>query len=129
MAKKRFPEDLKFAGETIRYAFDSWQPGTLGELQSRLEEVRDEMESFDSDDLIEDHWDELTVAADYVLLFGDVTEQVEELDLPLDFDYRLANVEEDIQQVEELIEGLGESFKFANLPKPKYMRKTKTKAA
>lgn len=129
MAKKRFPEDLKFAGEHVRFAFDTWKPGTLGELQSRLEEVRDEMESFDSDVLIADHWDELTVAADYILLFGDVAEQVEELDLPLDFDYRLANVEEDILQVEELIEGLGESFKFADLPKPKYMRKKKTKAA
>ena len=128
MAKKRFPQDLKFAGEQIRYAFDSWQPSTLGELQSDLEEVQQEMESFNGDDLIADHWDELTVAADYVRLFEDPTEQVEELDVPFDFDYRLANVEEDLMDLEVLIEGLGESFKFTDLPKPKHMRK-KPKAA
>ena len=128
MAKKRFPEDLKFAGETIRYAFNSWQPGTLGELQSRLEEVRDEMESFDGDDLIADHWDELTIAADYADMFSDPDDRGDD-DWPLTFEYRLANVEEDIQYVEELIEGLGETFKFADLPKPKYMQKKKTMAA
>lgn len=128
MAKKRFPEELKFAGETVRYAFDSWQPETLGELYSCLEEVQEEMERFDGDDLIADYWDELSIAADYASMFSDPDERGSD-DWPLTFEYRLANVEEDILHVEELIEGLGESFKFADLPKPKYMRKKKTKAA
>ena len=34
-----------------------------------------------------------------------------------DVDYRLANVEEDIGEVEELIEALGESFSVKRLPK------------
>ena len=128
MANKRFPENLKFAGETIRYAFDSWKPETLGELQTCLEEVREEMESFDGDDLIADHWDDLTIAAEYESMFGDPRERDEDEE-PLTFDCRMENVNEDIEFVEELIEGLGVSFKFIDLPKPKHMRKQKTKAA
>jgi len=128
MAKKRFPEELKFAGEHVRFAFDTWKPETLGELHTCLEEVREEMESFDGDDLIADHWDELSIAGEYQSMFGDPSEWDDE-HFPLTFDYRMENVNEDIEFVEELIEGLGESFKFADLPKPKYMRKKKTKAA
>lgn len=128
MAKKRFPEELKFAGEHVRFAFDTWKPETLGELHTCLEEVREEMESFDGDDLIADHWDELCIAGEYQSMFGDPSEWDDE-HFPLTFDYRMENVNEDIEFVEELIEGLGESFKFADLPKPKYMRKKKTKAA
>ena len=128
MAKKRFPEDLKFAGEHVRFAFDTWKPETLGELQTCLEEVRDEMEGFDGDDLIADHWDDLTIAAEYESMFGDPSDRGEDED-PLTFEYRMEYVNEDIEFVEELIEGLGETFKFADLPKPKYMQKKKTKAA
>lgn len=128
MAKKRFPDELKFAGETVRYAFDSWQPETLGELYSCLEEVREEMETFDGEALIADHWEELSIAGEYQSMFGDPSEWDDD-DFPLTFDIRLGDVEEDILYVEELIEGLGESFKFIDLPKPKYMRKKKTKAA
>jgi len=117
--KKRFPQDLKFAGEQIRDAFDSWQPDTLSDLQSRLQEVQQEMESFDGEDLISDHLDELTVAAEYESLFTDPGDDND----PVTFNYRMANVEEDIEHLEELIEGLGESFKFKDLPKPKHMKK------
>lgn len=120
MAKKRFPQDLTFAGETVRYAFDNWQAETLGKLLTGLEEVREEMESYDGDALIADHWDELGIAADYAGMFGDPSEWDDD-DWPLTFDYRLANVEEDIMYVEQLVEGLGQSFKFDDLPKPKYM--------
>jgi hypothetical protein len=127
MAKKKFPEDLTFAGEQIRYSFDSWRPSTLGELQCCLEEVKEEMEQFDGEELMADHWEELTIAGEYQSMFGDPSEWDDE-HFPLTFEYRLENVNEDIEFVEELIEGLGESFKFTDLPKPKYMKK-KPKAA
>jgi hypothetical protein len=128
MARKRFPEDLKFAGEQIRYAFDSWNDDapieTLEDLRDLLVEVRDEMEEFDGDDLIFEHLDELYLTRDYESLF---TEPGDDND-PVTFHDRMANVEEDIEHLEELIEGLGESFKFTDLPKPKHMKK-KPKAA
>lgn len=128
MAKKRFPKDLKFAGEQIRYAFDSWNGDapieTLEDLRDLLVEVQEEMEEFDGEDLISEHLDELYLTRDYESLF---TEPGDDND-PVTFNDRMGYVEEDIEHLEELIEGLGESFKFAHLPTPKHMKK-KPKAA
>lgn len=121
MSKKSIPEDLNYAAGEVRYAFNSWQTDTIGELLTLLREVEDEMESYDGDALIADHWDELTIAAEYQSMFGDPSDWDDDC-YKLTFEYRLANVEDDIMYVEQLIEALGPSFKFTDLPKPKYMK-------
>ena len=84
--------------------------GTLEELREHLESVRSEMLRYDGDELIADYIDELDVAADYLGTFEDEDDERET------FDYRLANVDEDLQNVDDLIELVGESFKVAHLP-------------
>ncbi|MCR9209040.1 MAG: hypothetical protein NXI28_12475 [bacterium] len=86
--------------------------GTLEELLDFLDSVRYEMRQYDGDELIADHIDDLCDAAVYLADFGDD----EDDDLP-DFDYRMDNINEDIEHVEELIAFDGESFKVADLPK------------
>lgn len=124
MKKKRIPENLDYAAKHIRCAFDHWHQtdviGTVGDLLTTLQEVIDEMSQFEGDALIVDHWDNLGITTEYINLFGDPDDHQDD-DWPLTFDYRLANVEEDIMYVEQLVEGLGESFKFDDLPKPEYM--------
>jgi len=119
--KKPLSEDLKFAGEHIRYAFRHWHEtgitSTLGGLLNTLRVAEEDMARFDRHALIADHWEDLRVALSYVELFGDPN--LHDDDLPLTFEYMLANIKEDIDLVEQLIEGLGESFKFADLPKSK----------
>jgi hypothetical protein len=130
MAKKRFPKDLKLAGEHIQSAFCYWHKkrliSTLGSLLNRLRVVEYDMGRFDGDALIADHWEDLRVGLDYVELFGDPNDHDD--DLPLTFEYRLENVEDDIYVVELLIERLGPSFEFADLPKPKCVRTNPTAA-
>jgi hypothetical protein len=76
---------------------------TLGELRDYMLEVRAEMNQRNDDELVAD-LDE--VAAEYCASFGedDVT-----------VGYRLANVEEDISVIEELIEELDEQYKVRSL--------------
>ena len=62
------------------------------------------------DELIVDHIGDLCHAALYLSDFGD------EDDEQRDFDYRMDNIDEDIESVEYLIALDGESFKVANLP-------------
>ena len=123
MKKQSIPQDLDYEAKHIRFEFRTWHKGgvfnTLGELLTTLREVEDEMSRFDGEALIVDHWDDLGIATDYLNLFSDPHDHNE--DWPLTFDYRLSNVDEDIMNVEQLVEGLGESFKFDDLPKPKYM--------
>lgn len=130
MAKTRFPQDLTFEGEQIYSAFWSWHEkgyiNTLGDLLRRLRVVEYDMNRFDRDALIIDHWEDLRIGLDYVELFGDPNDHYDEL--PLTFEYRLENVDEDIMYVEELIEVLGESFMFYDLPKPKCMSAQQTVA-
>lgn len=125
MAKKRIPQHLDFEAKHIRFEFRYWHESgmvsTLSGLLGLLREVEDEMSRFDGNALIVDHWDELGITTDYVSLFGDPGEHDDEW--PLTFDERIANVEEDITHVEKLIEGLGESFKFTELSKPKHEKK------
>ncbi|QGJ70880.1 Hypothetical protein PBC10988_25790 [Planctomycetales bacterium 10988] len=123
MKKKRIPEQLEFVAQHIRHEFNYWyeigRVRTLGGLLHTLRVVEYDMARFDGDALIADRWEELRLGLDYVELFGDPNDHDD--DEPLTFDYRLANVEDDIMCVEELVEGLGESFQFGDLPKPKYM--------
>lgn len=129
MTKNLIPDGLNYTAERIRFDLRFWldaqMANNLGDLHRLLEEVQDEMIGVGGDALIVDHWDELEVAAGYISAFGAPTEQEEDLDVPYDFDYRLANVEEDLMHVEQLIEGLGESFKISDLPIPIYVKKIK----
>lgn len=125
MTKKHIPEDLAFEAEHVRFNFRSWidaeMVSTLGDLQVLLQEVEDEMTCFDSEALIVDHWDELGAASEYVSLWGDPSERDADED-PLTFQYSLGNLEEDLRYVEELIDGLAESFKISDLPMPKFAK-------
>jgi len=123
MTKKPIPSDLQFAASFTSENFDKWEAGeTLGKLRRFLEVVQEEMCSFDEDELVIDHWDNLCDAADYLTFWGDPKERDTDED-ELTFSYRLVNVEEDLMHVEDLIEVLGESFKISDLPMPEYGKK------
>jgi hypothetical protein len=89
--------------------------GTLADLLVFLECVRFEFLQYDADELIADHIDDLRNGSEYLIDFGDPSEPVDGDELPT-FEYRLANIEEDIMTLDELIELVGESFKVADLP-------------
>lgn len=89
---------------------------TLGELLQFLERAQDELLSFNGDDLLMEIEGELSDAADYLATWEQQTGYMDGEEFA-DVDYRLANVEEDIGEVEELIEALGESFSVKRLPK------------
>lgn len=106
-------DDRKRCMEWVKMQHGCWiaanSNGTLEELREHLESVRSEMLRYDGQELIADYIDELDVAADYLGTFED------DDDRPT-FDYRLENVDEDLEQVDDLIELVGESFKVADLP-------------
>ena len=89
---------------------------TLGELLQFLERAQDELLSFNGDDLLVEIESDLSDAADYLDTWEKKTGYMDDEEFA-DVDYRLANVEEDIGEVEELIEALGESFSVKRLPK------------
>lgn len=94
-----------------------WNPtATLGELLQFLELAQDELLSFNGDDLLMEIEGELSDAADYLATWEQQTGYMDGEEFA-DVDYRLANVEEDIGEVEELIEALGDSFSVKRLPK------------
>jgi len=103
--------DHEIAKSDVVFAHTSWikrnPNGTLGELLEFLDAVRHELYQYDSDDLIADHIDDLSIAAFYLSDFEDDDET---------FDIRVEGVDEDIESVEELIAFDGESFKVADLP-------------
>lgn len=88
--------------------------GTLGELLAWLEEAYEECLTFVSSDdpVIEETDDIPPTLADYLSAFDDHDGE--------QFSYREANLEEDIQEVEELIEELGKGMRLAKLPKLKF---------
>lgn len=87
---------------------------TLAELLEYLEFVRYEMQRYEPDDLIVDHFDQLGVAAEYL---AEWDEPHSDDDEPHDFEYRLANLDEDIERLDEVIDMLGAEFKLADLLK------------
>lgn len=95
----------------------------LSNLLSFLLAVQDDFEQFDEDDVLADITDDLGEAGEYLAEF-------ESFELPI-YDggglptvgYRTANVEEDIEDVGELIELLGESYEVKRLPVPKHRAK------
>ena len=114
-------EHLAFVRKEVGNNHSRWitarRSATLGDLLAHLEGVQDELMSFNDDDILADIADELGDAADYLSDFAPLDEPVG-LDGELaTVEYRLANVEEDIGFVEELIEAVGRSYKVSRLPK------------
>lgn len=94
-----------------------WNPtATLGELLQLLERAQDELLDFNGDDLLVEIEGELSAAADYLDTWEQKTGYMDGEEVA-DVDCRLANIEEDIGEVEELIEALGDSFSVKRLPK------------
>jgi midasin (ATPase involved in ribosome maturation) len=102
--------------ETVYRAHKKWiknnRSATLADLRQFLSDVADEFDGFEEDALIADHFGELWHGADYLSEWADPTTDSDE---PVTFEYRLANVEEDIGNVEDLIELVGDSFKVKSL--------------
>lgn len=120
MAKKHLDFVKRIARQSHGRWIDSNPSATLGDLHSYLEVVRDELSEYDPDDVLAEIIDELDLAADYLSDFDEVDEPVFDDELAT-VDYRMANVEEDIGDVEELIESLGASFRVSRLPKWKLL--------
>lgn len=94
-----------------------WNPtANLGELLQFLERAKDELLSFNDDDVLVEIEAELSDAADYLDTWEKKTGYMDNED-PATVDYRLENLEEDIGEVEELIEALGKLFSVKRLPK------------
>lgn len=89
--------------------------GALADLLEFLDLVRFEILRYDADELIVNHIDDLGIAADYLSDWDDPSVPVDEDELP-SFGYRLENLDEDLQHVDELIDLVGDSFKVADLP-------------
>lgn len=120
----RYLEILK---KEIGRKFSLWrkpnQSATLGDLLQFLDRAQDELLSFDGDDLLVDIECELSDAANWLATW-ESNEGCFDDEKPLTVEYRLANMEEDISQVEELVEELGESFIVKLLPKWKSPKKS-----
>ena len=120
------PSYGKLTAETVRCAHKAWiaknSDASVGDLVAYLDAVRVEFLQHDEDDLLADHIADLNKAADYLSGWGDVSEPVVDDELPT-FGYRFANLEEDIQEVDELIGLFGESHRLADLPKDEPQKK------
>jgi len=100
------PAYVAFSCEVVRSSHKAWiaknPNATLGDLVAYLDAARAEFMRFDEDDLLADHIDDLNEAAAYLAGWGDVTKPVFG-DEPPTFGYRFANLEGDIDNVDELI--------------------------
>jgi hypothetical protein len=95
-----------------------WNPtANLGELLQFLERAKDELFSFNDDDVLVEIESELSDAADWLATWGPIESHVDGDGEPATVGYRVEELEEDIGEVEELIEALGESFSVKRLPK------------
>lgn len=101
--------------------FTKWRKSnptaTLGDLLQFLERAKDELLDFNGDDVLVEIESELSDAADWLATWGPIESHVDGDGEPATVWYRVEELEEDIGEVEELIEALGESFKVKRLPK------------
>ena len=79
--------------------------------------VQDELLDFNGDDILAEIECELSDAAKWLRSWGPIEVHVDCDGEPATVEYRLAKIEEDIGEVEELIEELGESFSVKQLSK------------
>lgn len=110
---------LKNVGDNHRRWIEENKDATLGDLLEYLNSVQDELTAYDEDVVLADIIDELVAAADYLDDFTPVEEPLDDDGEMATVEYRLANVEEDIEYVEELIDELGEEFLVSQLPQVK----------
>lgn len=117
-AKKQELSRLK---RMARHNHGSWieanPSAKLDDLLDYLRAVEEELLGYDPDDVLAEIVGELDQAAAYLDDFSNLDEPVYDGgDLPT-VEYRMANLEEDIGDVEELIAALGESYRVSRLPK------------
>lgn len=110
---------LKTVSDNHRRWIKENKDATLGDLLEYLNSVQDELTAYDEDVVLADIIDELVTAADYLDDFTPVEEPLDDDGEMATVEYRLANVEEDIEYVEELIDELGEEFLVSQLPQVK----------
>lgn len=107
----------EFTLDVVANAHRCWirdnQSSTLIELYSYLLSVESVFDCFDDEERVIDHIDEFNEEADHYV------RQFEELEfdcgLPVTFQYRRDNLDEDIDHVQELIEEAGVSFAISEL--------------
>ena len=111
-----FPEALEVAGGLVRYYFRFWldkhPDSTLGDLWVSLTDAQSEMHCCDSDATVRECWHESDSLREHLELWGEFSEADNELTIGA----RMGDIEDDIENVEELIEGLTEAFEIASLP-------------
>lgn len=114
-------EHLAFLKREVGASHGRWirshRTATLSDLLAYLEGVQEELIAFNDDDVLAEIANELGDAADYLSDFAPLEEPVDSDGELATVEYRLANVEEDIRFVEELVEAVGGLFKVARLPK------------
>lgn len=90
----------------------------LSDLLAYLQAVEEELHGYDPDDVLAEIVGELDQAADYLDDFPELDEPAFEGDEELQtVEYRMADVEQDISDVDRLIAALGESYRVSRLPK------------
>lgn len=91
--------------------------GTLGQLLVWLEKAHEECLSMTDDEelLIEEAEDVPETLAEYLSAFDDHDGET--------FAFREADIDEDIQRIEALIDELGESMRLSKLPKLEFNKK------
>lgn len=90
----------------------------LGDLLQYLNRVQEELLGFNEDDVLSEIIDELWDAADWLGEWGPIENHVDDGE-PATVGYRVEELDDDIRQVEDLIEALGESYSVKLLLKPK----------
>ena len=116
--KKRLAEIERLSRDVVRAHklwLEEYVGGTLGHLLAFLDAARAEFLRFDEEEPIEDHIDDLDAAGEYLAEWGDDSESLDD-DEPPTFGDRLADLDEDIGVVEQLVCLLGEQYRVAELP-------------
>lgn len=112
-------DELKSTKEGVSRSHGKWignnPKATLGNLLSFLRGVEEEFLNFDEDDILADICNELGDAAHYLNEFEDFNKPFSGDELPT-VGYRSDDLNDDIDQVEDLIELVGETFKVRKLP-------------
>ena len=120
-AEAEHKKHLDFLKKWTRHNHQKWikshPTANLGDLLQYLEEVRDELLNFNYDDVLAEIINELGDAADWLGEWGPIEVHVDGDGEPATVEYRIEELEEDIDGVEELIESLGISFGVKRLPK------------
>jgi hypothetical protein len=105
----------------VRHTHGRWieahPTATLGDLLGFVQAAEEELLGYDPDDVLAEIVGELDQAAAYLDDFPNLDEPVcDGGELPT-VEYRMADLEQEIADVEELIAVLGETYRVSRLPK------------